>query len=510
MRGSKYKTFIGARSMMQRDESLATATNWFYGPPPKRPKGVASLRDRVEKALEGGKLVDARELHPFRGGLSDGADVLYVFSRQRDAYAYRTKQNDPLLRIFSFETNADPGGKRSYMVCRSERFWHDYELCKQPHFYELILEGWPSRLYFDLEFYRDANVELDGDRCLAEFISCVCHQLHKCYGLVVTRNAFLDLDSSTGAKFSRHLIAHLPNNAVFINNVIMGRFVEKLCDYLTSKGKALVLNRDGKAVPLCDRAVYTRNRNFRLFLSSKATQQNPLVLAKECSFYHGRLGNGTSPPSNKRIFDDSLIVCFASGPLLNSPESAIFVKVENSSDSNVSPSADSAASSFLPAAGPAFPSSSAVTSLRSEPTNSGFNKSPFPSLDEYIVEMLKKYRANTFIRSWRLFGEGPTERIVYEIGGCRYCFNIEREHRGNHVYWVVDLCNRVAYQKCHDPECHGFRSNDFPLPPFVHTNPAPSPPPPPLTIKTEFPDDSVTDEELLQHIERWEKENGHF
>ena len=43
------------------------------------------------------------------------------------------------------------------MVCTADRFWHDYELCRRPHFYELIMEGRPSRLYFDLEFYRDAN-----------------------------------------------------------------------------------------------------------------------------------------------------------------------------------------------------------------------------------------------------------------------------------------------------------------------------------------------------------------
>lgn len=74
------------------------------------------------------------------------------------------------------------------MVCRADRFWHDYQLCKQPHFYELILEGLPSRLYFDLEFYRDANEGLDGEQCLNDFISCVCYQLQKVYGLDATEN----------------------------------------------------------------------------------------------------------------------------------------------------------------------------------------------------------------------------------------------------------------------------------------------------------------------------------
>lgn len=92
--------------------------------------------------------------------------------------------------------------------------------------------------------------------------------------------------------------------------------------------------------------------------------------------------------------------------------------------------------------------------------------------------------------------------IIYncyvQIGGCRYCFNISREHRGNHIYWVVDLSNRVAYQKCHDPDCRGFRSNDYPLPPFVVINPPPSP-------ATDAEEYTVTDEELLRHLEECEE-----
>lgn len=48
---------------------------------------------------------------------------------------------------------------------------------------------------------------------------------------------------------------------------------------------------------------FCRNRNFRLYLSSKLGKNNPLVLAARCRFYMHR-----ERPSKKQIFLDSLVV----------------------------------------------------------------------------------------------------------------------------------------------------------------------------------------------------------
>lgn len=48
--------------------------------------------------------------------------------------------------------------------------------------------------------------------------------------------------------------------------------------------------------------------------------------------------------------------------------------------------------------------------------------------------------------------------------GSHMCANIGRNHRNNHVFYVLDFANGVYCQKCHDLDCWGFRSPWSPLP----------------------------------------------
>ena len=43
----------------------------------------------------------------------------------------------------------------------------------QRHIYELIREGWPCHLYFDLEFDRHVNAHMDGDRAVLHLLNIV-------------------------------------------------------------------------------------------------------------------------------------------------------------------------------------------------------------------------------------------------------------------------------------------------------------------------------------------------
>ena len=52
--------------------------------------------------------------------------------------------------------------------------------------------------------------------------------------------------------------------------------------------------------------VYTRNRNFRLFLSCKLGKNNPLVLAKE-NKYKPKPPKGITRTEEEQIFLDSLV-----------------------------------------------------------------------------------------------------------------------------------------------------------------------------------------------------------
>ncbi|CAB1120076.1 unnamed protein product [Ectocarpus sp. CCAP 1310/34] len=80
------------------------------------------------------------------------------------------------------------------------------------HMYEIIREGCPCRMYFDLEFARGPNPGLDGEELVRAWINVVAGKLHREFGVSVGASNVLDLDSSTPKKFSRHLIFHLPGD----------------------------------------------------------------------------------------------------------------------------------------------------------------------------------------------------------------------------------------------------------------------------------------------------------
>lgn len=64
---------------------------------------------------------------------------------------------------------------------------------------------------------------------------------------------------------------------------------------------------------------------------------------------------------------------------------------------------------------------------------------------------------------------GDDGTIAYSmIGpGSHYCMRIDRAHRSNHVFFVLDFGTGQFCQKCHDPECWGYRSPWMPIPPDV-------------------------------------------
>lgn len=143
---------------------------------------------------------------------------------------------------------------------------------KDLFWYEVIPAESPCNLYFDIEFARALNPNADGDAMVdllqEKLIEFVLNKLE----LVLTKSDVIDLTSSTGVKFSRHLIIHLPG-AVFLNNRHCGFFVRSFCAHLRRSGDGtsslFVSTKGGKTCLFVDEAVYTRNRCFRLLGSSK-------------------------------------------------------------------------------------------------------------------------------------------------------------------------------------------------------------------------------------------------
>lgn len=52
----------------------------------------------------------------------------------------------------------------------------------------------------------------------------------------------------------------------------------------------------------------------------------------------------------------------------------------------------------------------------------------------------------------------PEYRILFQIVGNRFCHNVGRQHKSNGVMYEVFVNRGLAYQKCWDIDCRGFRS----------------------------------------------------
>ena len=244
------------------------------------------------------------------------------FPRQQVALDYCLTMRERCLRLFSYEKK---DGKRTFLVTTQHQFYSRYILMKEQdrHFYEIIRLSDHCRLYFDIEFNRNLNPNKDGIAILNIFIEYVCHCIFKEFGIICSRKDIVDLDSSTDEKFSRHLIFHL-KQALFFNNINCGAFVKEICLSLksfvqTNKSnkylpmscnpnnvngigdtlnmedlqKLFVINSNDDDTYLTDLSVYTKNRNFRLYLSSKSMKLVPLRIANENMFEFKTVLTGT-------------------------------------------------------------------------------------------------------------------------------------------------------------------------------------------------------------------------
>ena len=155
-------------------------------------------------------------------------------------------------RLFAKEISSS--GKRKYVVTCYGRFADYYWRKCVPtgrHYYELIREDTPCRLYFDLEFCKQSNPELAASEILSEtlmseLIEEICSELQSTFSGVLgdsklSRSHFVDLDSSTDTKFSRHVIVHLPNNMLFANTTHVGTLVKNLIARLAEEGGTGIL-----------------------------------------------------------------------------------------------------------------------------------------------------------------------------------------------------------------------------------------------------------------------------
>ncbi|NWZ75919.1 PRIPO protein, partial [Poecile atricapillus] len=182
----------------------------------------------------------------------------------------------------------------------------------------------------------------------------------------------------------------------------------------------IVNNKEGNQQLFVDlgkyKWVYTKNRNFRMYKSSKAGKNVILKIAEDNKF----IPKCEKDVSLEEAYFLSSLIC-----------NCVFV---------------------------AFGLTDPME---------GYQGSPYPEIDNFVRSLVNKDGLQGGIRQWSYFS--LKELLIYDISGYRWCENIGRAHKSNNIMILVDLKNEVWYQKCHDPVCReqNFKSQSFPLPPGI-------------------------------------------
>lgn len=242
-----------------------------HGVPPKKPARLLRLLREIR--------IDLAEQNKQR------EDVWTTFPRQDEAMKFAGQNTN--IRLFSYQDHMN--GQRRFLVSTYKEFWRRYKEMSSRfrHHYEVIQEGLPCHLYFDLEFNKRENADGNGDEMVDLLLIVIFDALLEKYSIQGSEDFVIELDSSTEDKFSRHLIIRLPKTA-FKDNLHTGAFVAEICSriqsyrardkhydkLLISKGSS---SADSDFHLFIDTAVYSRNRCFRLPFSSKAGKNSVLL-----------------------------------------------------------------------------------------------------------------------------------------------------------------------------------------------------------------------------------------
>lgn len=118
-------------------------------------KRLKSIRRRVDEIS---KLPPLPQIVP--EDLRKRRAIWKEFYRQDDAFEF-TKSVRSGVHIFSYEVPGAEGGKRRFIGANYSTFWEKYKNMPSAkrHFYEVIPEWSPCKLYFDLEYRRTGKEE---------------------------------------------------------------------------------------------------------------------------------------------------------------------------------------------------------------------------------------------------------------------------------------------------------------------------------------------------------------
>ena len=148
----------------------------------------------------------------------------------------------------------------------------------------------PVKLFFDIEFYLALN-KGKSQTMLKYLLNLIVRHLGSRYDVKCSIDDILILDSCTSLKFSYHLI--LPK-VIVANIKCCKSFIMSFLSSMSTSDKEFLLVRSpsGGFKSVIDLAVYSKNQNMRILLSSKFGKDCPLRVSDENRYYFSRTETG--------------------------------------------------------------------------------------------------------------------------------------------------------------------------------------------------------------------------
>ena len=435
------------------------------------------------------------------------------------------------MRYFSLERHGD--GRRAFVAASLEAFWAKYEALPagHRHHYELIRADTPCRLYYDLEFSTETNPDFDGVRAVDALARLTLERLASEHGVGIARRPAttdtLATDGSDGdggssgnkvdpfdpkdvvavlkstgseearKKFSRHLVFRLPG-VVFASAAHCGEFVRRLhadmssrrgsdpdCDAVFVRGENAAKDAP-RDVSFVDLGVYTRNRAFRLYLSSKHGKKHRLLPMRR--FFDAAARGATLPATLPCL--ETFKACLVSAPAelsVGADAGPVGASARERSRTRVSKKQttrlleypgigaegpygfgnrrDGGGSAVLSGygLGPGVTDSKRFNFCASSASTSFAEKNlatcPVRRTAAFVCADFDAWSpagcAGASVRAW---SASPVLGLAtLHMQGNRFCENAERAHKSNNVSFTVDFREGAYFQRCHDPDCRGFR-----------------------------------------------------
>ena len=425
-----------------------------------------SLEDCIRRVAG---LADHKMLHPALGN----------YKRLVDAISFRQQLVEQghysLNEIGVFARDLDQQGAKEWLVDTYAGFAHvaapktfgsngSLGHIIPSHMYEVIVESEPCWLYFDLEYSKALYPHVDPEVVIHSFMVLLGLFCLESFQIALDLESILLLDSSTDAKFSKHVVVKFLSiqntlcsqkachhqGLAFRSNAHVGAFVAQFLDFIATQRQTghielahqLFVKHSGskEELSIIDTSVYSRNRCFRVLFNSKCGKS--VALVPDSGF------QVDAPPALHIL--QCLVSFVPCGVSLWANELAV---LESKRKSRVV----------------------GVTKQHVVPWPYNFRQSRvlcsqgMQDLVQRVCvdwdEIRQEHESTT---SWQRYLGGElfivsAQCLVVTPKCNRFCLCKGASHKSNRIYLVVDCLRHVYYQKCHDVVCGNFRSAEFPI-----------------------------------------------